>query len=121
MKYFETEEIISLNRSVLFPGEEHLVKDRGGVESAIHRHKQYEDIFDVASAILHSFAISGQLFLQGNKRTGGLAMRIVLASDGYDFSMPKERLAKKIYNMADKRWDRVKIRSWLKRHTRKIA
>lgn len=116
MRYFEEEEIIVINQKALLAGEKHHVRDPNALSSAVARHKRYDDVFDVASALLESLTTRGHPFHQGNKRTAGFAMLEVLASQGYSFSMSTEKLAVKITMMTNNQWKFDKIRSWLKRH-----
>ncbi|MBV8119646.1 MAG: type II toxin-antitoxin system death-on-curing family toxin [Alphaproteobacteria bacterium] len=83
------EAVIEHNRLELkTTGEPHLLRDRGLLESALARPRNFytygeEDIV-VLAAILMAGIARAHAFEQGNKRTAFAAMRLFLRSNGYD-------------------------------------
>lgn len=85
------EAVIDHNRLELAQtGENHFVRDRGLLESALARPRNAfaygeEDIVALAVALLAGIA-RAHAFEQGNKRTAFAAMRLFLNANGYDTS-----------------------------------
>jgi death-on-curing protein len=87
--WLETAEVIELNRLIVAEtGEPFLVRDPGGLESAVGKprnrwhYEQLDDALTLAVTLL--FGIAGNHpFLQGNKRTGFEAALIFLLHNGY--------------------------------------
>lgn len=85
------EAVIEHNRlEVEATGERHFVRDRGLLESALARPRNFfgygeEDIVVLSVALMAGIA-RAQAFEQGNKRTAFAAMRLFLRANGYDTS-----------------------------------
>ncbi len=83
------EAVIEHNRLELdATGEHHFLRDRGLLESALARPRNFfaygeEDIVVLAVTLTAGIA-RAHAFEQGNKRTGFAAMRLFLRANGYD-------------------------------------
>jgi len=102
--WLEAAEVIELNRLIVAEtGEPFLVRDPGGLESAVGKprnrwhYEGQDDALTLAVSLL--FGIAGNHpFLQGNKRTGFEAALIFLLNNGYalDAALDGEGLATSI-------------------------
>ncbi len=87
--WFPIEAVIEHNRSELSDtGENHFLRDRGLLESALARPRNAfaygeEDVVVLAIALMAGIA-RAHAFEQGNKRTAFAAMRLFLGINGYD-------------------------------------
>lgn len=95
-------------------GEKFNIWNPHGLEAAVHRHKQYEDVAEVAAALMHSL-MNNHCFEAANKRTAFLAGRMILEDSGYVFSMDESKLSDRIEQMVKDHWSNERIASWLKR------
>jgi death on curing protein len=92
--WLTSEQVIGINvRLVQKTGEPHFLRDRGALESAVHRPVNkwhYEDEADVPNLAAHLPLGIGRNhpFEQGNKRTGFTAASIFLRLNGYSFVAP---------------------------------
>jgi death-on-curing protein len=116
MRYLEAEEIIAINKRVIAAGERYAVISRGGLESAVGRHKGFENVYQSAAALIESLLVNHP-FEQGNKRTAFIAGAHILESERLRFTMNQIKLAGRFERMVTERWGRQKIAQWLKRHT----
>ena len=71
-----------------------LLRDAGGLESGLGRlrhwsHYEQADLATQAAVLAHAVA-EGQHFLEGNKRTGLVAMRTFLLLNGFDVKASQE-------------------------------
>lgn len=98
--YLELEDVIGLYAD-LFGLDDQSAQDRlrnpDGLRSALNRAKTYAhymkaDIATQGAALAHGIA-EGQPFLEGNKRTGLIALRTFLAINGYDVEASQEERA----------------------------
>jgi death-on-curing protein len=118
------EDILELhNKSILDFGGSHGVRDLGLVESAIARPFQtfggdelYKNIFEKAAALGESLIINHP-FVDGNKRTGMLAMVSLLMSSGYLFTATPDNLYNFIIDIATGNISFDGIVEWLKENT----
>ncbi|AIQ61977.1 death-on-curing protein [Paenibacillus stellifer] len=83
------------------------VKDRGLLDSAVHRPQQsvfgedaYPTLFDKASAILESL-VKNHCFHDGNKRTAYLVTKSFLMLNGYHLRMEREYAVEFIVDIAN--------------------
>lgn len=79
----------------------------------------YPDIFSKASALGHSI-IRNHAFLDGNKRTGYMSMRLFLNVNGYDLEASLEEKYKFVIEIAEKIINEESIAEWLRGHSRKL-
>ena len=118
------EDILELhNKSILDFGGGHGVRDLGLVESAIARPFQtfggeelYKNIFEKAAALGGSLIVNHP-FVDGNKRTGMLAMVSLLISSGYRFTATPDNLYNFIIDIATGNISFDNIVEWLWENT----
>ena len=118
------EDILELhNKSIIDFGGSHGVRDLGLVESAIARPFQtfggeelYKNIFEKAAALGESLIINHP-FVDGNKRTGMLAMLSLLISAGSRFTATPDNLYNFIIDIATGNISFDMIVEWLKGNT----
>ena len=101
------------------------VRDIGLLESAVARpqggfagEEFYPDVFSKTAALGHSI-IQNQPFVDGNKRTGYMSMRIFLKMNGHDLKMAASAKYKFVMDIAQGMEENV-IAQQLKRHSCKI-
>lgn len=82
------------------------VKDRGLLESAVHRPQQsifgeeaYPSLFDKAAALLESL-VKNHCFHNGNKRTAYLAAKAFLLLNGYRLRMERKYAVEFVVDIA---------------------
>lgn len=102
------------------------IRDIRLLESAVARPQAtfakkdlYPDIFSKAAALIHSI-ISNHPFIDGNKRTAYMAMRLFLNINGYDVQASLEERYNLVMQIARKTRKEESIGKWLKGHSRKI-
>ena len=100
------------------------LRDEGLLESAIYRPQAsfggqdlYPDLFSKAAALEHSI-ISNHPFVDGNKRIGFEAMRLMLRLNGYDIHASLESKFGFVMEIAKGKLAEQAIADWLKRHSR---
>ena len=100
------------------------MRDEGLLESAVYRpqasfggHDFYPDLFTKTAALGHSL-IKNPPFVDGNKRTGFEAMRLMLRLNGYDLHAPLERKQHFALDVATGQLTEQAIADWLKEHSR---
>ena len=100
------------------------LRDEGLLESAVYRPQAsfggqdlYPELFSKAAALGHSI-ISNHPFVDGNKRVGFEAMRLMLRLNGYDMHPPVEASFDFVMDIAKGKLNEHAIADWLKRHSR---
>ena len=127
MKYLYPNQILFLHSRVIeSSGGSQGVRDMGLLESAVYRPQAsfgggdlYPDVFSKAAALGHSI-LKNHPFVDGNKRTGLEAMRLMLRINGRDLragEVEKFEFVMKI--SAGRDIDERDIAQWLQRHSRK--
>ena len=102
------------------------VRDQGLLESAVYRPQAsfggadlYPDLFAKAAAVGHSI-IKNHPFVDGNKRTGFEAMRLLLRMNGFDVRSSEDRKFDFVMEIAsDPETDENAVADWLRSHSRK--
>jgi death-on-curing protein len=96
------------------------VRDNAGLESAMNRPYQtfdgielYADPIDKASAVFESL-ISNHPFIDGNKRTAYVLMRLVLKQYGLDITATEDEKYKFVIQCASGKLNFEEIRTWVK-------
>ncbi len=98
------------------------IRDQGSLESAIHRpfatfdnQDLYPAASDKAAAILESILINHP-FVDGNKRTAYVLMRLILINDGYDIAASQDEKYQMVISASkgEARFDDIKI--WIEAH-----
>lgn len=99
------------------------LRDEGLLESAVYRpqasfggHDLYPDLFSKAAALGHSM-ISNHPFVDGNKRVGFEAMRLMLRLNGYNLHVSLETAFDVVMEIAKGTRTEQGIADWLKKHS----
>jgi death-on-curing protein len=125
VKYLYPKTVIFLHQQILiaFGGSEG-VRDEGLLESAVYRPQAsfggqdlYPDLFSKAAALVHSL-IRNHPFVDGNKRTGFEAMRLMLRQNGYDLHAASNAKFDFVLSIAEGKLNEGAIADWLKQHSR---
>ena len=127
MNYLNTNQVVAIHDEVIEQiGGSKGVRDIRLIDSAVARPQStfegkglYPDIFSKATALGHSL-ICNHPFIDGNKRTGYMSMRIFLNLNGYDIKASLDERYKFAMAIAQKTKDEKAISKWLKQHSRKI-
>ena len=100
------------------------LRDEGLLESAVYRPQAsfggqdlYPDLFSKTAALGHSL-ISNHPFVDGNKRVGFEAMRLMLRLNGRDLHASLEDKFDFVMEIARGKLNEQAIADWLKRHSR---
>ena len=100
------------------------LRDEGLLESAVYRPQAsfggqdlYPDLFSKAAALGHSI-ISNHPFVDGNKRVGFEAMRLMLRLNRYDIHASLDVTFDFVMEIATGQLTEQAIADWLKRHSR---
>jgi death-on-curing protein len=118
------EDILNLHElSIKFYGGSSGVRDMGLLESAVARPFQtfggedlYPTIFEKAAALGESLIINHP-FVDGNKRTGFLAMASLLQECGYKFTASEEDAYDATIDISTGKKAFGEIAKWLKQHS----
>jgi death-on-curing protein len=101
------------------------VRDQGLLESAVYRPQAsfggedlYPDLYSKAAVVGHSI-IKNHPFVDGNKRTGFEAMRLMLRLNGYDIEASLNAKFNFVMAIAEGKLKEQAIADWLKDHSRK--
>lgn len=81
--------------------------------------KIFIHVFLKAAALAHS-VILNHAFIDGNKRTGYMAMRLFLNVNGYDVKASLEERYKFVMEIAKKTRNEESIAEWLRGHSQKM-
>jgi len=127
MKYIYPKQIIYLHKRIIEnTGGQEGLRDTRLLESAVYRpmatfggQELYPDIFDKASALIHSL-ISNHPFFDGNKRTSYESMRIFLRINGYDIEAPDNQKYKFVMDIANHKLNLSDIANWIKHYSVKL-
>lgn len=126
MNYLNINQVLAIYNEVMEQtGGSKGMRDIRLLESAVARPQMtfgqedlYPDIFSKAAALGHSI-ISNHPFVDGNKRTGYMAIRLFLNINGYDLDAPLEKRYEFVMEIAKKTKKEEAIATWLKEHSRK--
>lgn len=101
------------------------IKDQGGLESALNRpyatfdqKELYPTPVDKAAAILESVLINHP-FLDGNKRTGYVFMRLTLMEGGLDIDTSQADKYEFVIKVTEGKLDTDQIRDWISSRLKK--
>lgn len=125
MKYLYPKQVLYLYQHIIQQSGGTLgLRDRGLLESAVCRPQAsfggqdlYPDLFGKAAALGHSL-ISNHPFVDGNKRVGFEAMRLMLRLNGYDLRALTQTKFDFVMEIAKGRLREQAIADWLKQHSR---
>jgi len=100
------------------------LRDEGLLESAVYRPQAsfagqdlYPDLFSKAAALGHSLILNHP-FVDGNKRVGFEAMRLLLRLNGYDLRASLEAKYAFVMEIAKGKLTEQAIADWLTQHSR---
>ncbi len=79
----------------------------------------YPTPFARAAALMESL-LQNQGFIDGNKRTGTLAMILWLEREGYDLDTSNEELVEVALGVAERRYSSVRLSLWIKQKCRPL-
>ena len=127
MTYLNTNQILAIHNEVIEQvGGSKGIRDLCLFDSAVARPKAsfagkdlYPDIFSKTAALGHSL-ICNHPFIDGNKRTGYISMRIFLNLNGYDIKASLDESYEFVMEITKKTKDEKAISKWLKQHSQKI-
>lgn len=123
MRYLYPKQIIYLHKQVVsVSGGSHGVRDKGLLESAVYRPQAsfagqdlYPDLLMKAAVLGHSL-IHNYPFIDGNKRTGFEAMRLLLRVNGTDIKAGQKDKFDFVMAIAVGKLNEQGIREWLAQH-----
>ena len=126
MNYLNINQVLAIHSEVIEQaGGSRGIRDIGLVDSAVARPQAtfggkdlYPDIFSKAACLGHSL-IRNHPFVDGNKRTGYMSMRLFLNINGYDIKAPEDEKYKFVIEIAEKERDEKSIAEWLKKHSQR--
>jgi len=126
VRYLYPNQIIYLHKQIVaLSGGSHGVRDKGLLESAVYRPQAsfggqdlYPDIFMKTAALGHSI-ISNHPFIDGNKRIGFEAMRLMLLLNGYNIFASEDKKFHFVMNIAEKKINEQGIAGWLRNNSKK--
>jgi len=124
VKYLHPKQVLYLYQQILQQtGGTVGLRDAGLLESAVYRPQAsfggqdlYPDLFSKAAALGHSL-VSNHPFVDGNKRIGFEAMRLMLRLNGYDVHASLEAKYALVMDMAKGKLTEQAIADWLKQHS----
>lgn len=125
MNYLYPKQIVYLHqRIVAVSGGSGGVRSQHLLESAVYRPQAsfggqdlYPDIFLKAAVLGHSLVLN-HAFIDGNKRVGFEAMRLMLRINGHDVRAGVNEKFNFVMAIANKEIDEHRIAEWLKKHSR---
>ena len=115
----QKEEVLALHKIAIqkFGGSDG-IRDENLLESAIHRpyhtfdgNDLYPTLEEKASALLESI-VKNHPFIDGNKRTGYLAYRLMLLNNGLDINATQAEKYELVIDIASNRMDLPAIVEW---------
>ncbi len=124
MRYLYPKQILYLYQQIIErTGGKADLRDQGLLESAAYRPQAsfggqdlYPDLFSKAAALGQSI-IANHPFVDGNKRTGFEAMRLMLRLNGYDLRASLDAKFNFVVSIARGEASQQEIADWLKRHS----
>lgn len=124
MIYLYPKQIIYLHKKIISEtGGSHGVRDKGLLESALYRPQAtfwgqdlYSDVFSKTAALGHAI-VKNHPFLDGNKRVGFEAMRLMLRLNGFDIKASINKKFNFIVGIAEGKWSEQNITDWLQKHS----
>ncbi|MBI4489865.1 MAG: type II toxin-antitoxin system death-on-curing family toxin [Deltaproteobacteria bacterium] len=126
MRYLYPKQVLYLHQEITErSGGSSGVRDHGLLESAVYRPQAsfggedlYPDLFSKAAALGHSI-IKNHPFVDGNKRTGFEAMRLMLRLNGYDIQASLNAKFDFVLAIAEGNLKEQAIADWLKQRSRR--
>lgn len=127
MRYLYPKQVLFLHQEIARQlGGEPRVRDIGLLESAVFRPQAtfggqdlYPDLFSKVAALGHSL-IRNHPFVDGNKRAGYAAMRMMLKLNGLDLHASEDARFKFVVAIAAGEVSEQQIADWLRAHSRPL-
>lgn len=124
MKYLTSSEVVLIHARVIQrTGGSQGIRDIGLLESAVARpqatfdqNELYPTLWDKAAALMESL-ISNHSFVDGNKRTGVVAVGLFLERNGYTLTASNEEVYDFTVKIAQRKANLEEIAQWLKTMT----
>jgi death-on-curing protein len=121
VKYLYPKQVLYLHEQIIqLSGGLGGLRDLKLLESAVYRPQAtfggmdlYPDLSSKAAALGHSLILN-HAFIDGNKRTGFEAMRLVLRINGYDLRAPLKSKFDFVLKIATKKLTEQQIADWLR-------
>lgn len=128
MTHLYPKQIIFLHKQIIaITGGSHGVRDKGLLESAVYRPQAsfggrdlYPDLYLKAAALCHSI-ICNHPFIDGNKRVGFEAMRLMLRLNGHDIKASVNKKFDFAMNIAKSEMTEQDIVGWISKYAFKIS
>jgi death on curing protein len=125
VKYLYPKQIIYLYRQIVgISGGSHGLRNKGILKSAVYRLQAsfggqdlYPDLL-IKTAVLGHSLINNHAFIDGNKRVGFEAMRLMLRLNGYDIHASINDKFKFTMKIAEKKLTENDIAQWVKSHSK---
>ena len=125
MKHLHLKQVLYLYQQIIAQsGGSLALRNEGLLESAVHRpqasfggHDLYPDLFSKTAALGHSI-VHNHPFIDGNKRIGYEAMRLMLRLNGFDVHASEGTAFNFVVGIATGKLTEQAIADWLKRHSR---
>jgi death-on-curing protein len=102
------------------------IRDRGALESAVARPQMtfggedlYSDLADKAASLMHSL-IQNHPFLDGNKRTGAMALELFLLANGHELDASDDELEETTLAVARGELAAEAIAIWIRQRLRAL-
>jgi len=122
MNYLNINQVLAIHNEVIKQtGGSGGIRDMGLLDSAVARPQAtfggndlYPDIFSKVACLGHSL-IRNHPFVDGNKRTGFMSMRLFLNINGADLKATEDEKYKFVMEIAKKERDEKSIAEWLKK------
>lgn len=121
MKYLYPDQMVFLHQQIIaISGGSAELRDRGLLESAVFRPQSsfggqefYPELWSKAAVLGYSL-IKNHAFVDGNKRTGFEAMRLMLRLNGYDLSASDDAKFDFVLKIAEGKLTEQAIADWLR-------
>ena len=125
MNYLYPKQILFLHEKVIeISGGSPEIRDQGLLESAVFRPQAtfggqdlYPDLFAKATALGYSI-IKNHPFVDGNKRTGFEALRLMLRINGFNLKASDNEKFQFVMNVAEGKNTEHQMLTWVKGHTK---
>ncbi|MBF0254134.1 MAG: type II toxin-antitoxin system death-on-curing family toxin [Candidatus Omnitrophica bacterium] len=127
MRYLFPKQLLYLHKRIIEEtGGSDGIRDHGLLESAVYRpqatfsgEELYPELLDKAAAMGHSL-INNHPFVDGNKRVGWAAMRLMLRLNGYHIEADDDTKYDWVIQIAQGKISLSQMKQWLTDHAKKI-
>lgn len=127
MNYLNIDQVLAIHSAVIEQaGGSRGIRDIRLIDSAVARPQAtfggsdlYPDILSKAACLGHSL-ICNHPFVDGNKRTGYMSIRLFLNINGYDLKATEDEKYTFVMEIAEKKRDERAIAEWLKKYSQRI-